>query len=262
VAAGGGAAAVAVSSGDDAGYGPPDAEPIQFVESIERFAPQPGSVEEVAASLAKRFTTIEGVGIGADGEGSIDLTMPIAEYAEIPFNYAVWEATLFAGVLRDQLAANGEDLSNLHVLMLLTTPDGVLHRSGVGLGKTTLYQRFGSVDRAVFEAAAAKHGLTVERVETITPHQDAYIVEVKTPDAADLTKRIFHDGLSLNDMSGIDPTHVEGLYFLVVDEGGKPVLAVWYAPRAATGGRWVRPDLDERQRPVTPPTPAESVPYG
>jgi hypothetical protein len=164
----------------------------------------------------------------------------------------IWEAHLVAGALRDELhatdAANG-DLIAARVSLRL--PSGrVVENVGSGLGNVAFNQGFSPANSASIErqVRAATHalGLEVRSLAVLHPLQAAPAVVVTTTDPA---KFVAQADTIVGEIFGRKAMY-EGQYFQADDPTGGPVFIQSVAYRAGVGGRWVRPDLDTRARPL------------
>jgi hypothetical protein len=251
-------------AGVASGSGP--GEPVQIAPAVEQFAVVPGSMAEVAASVAARFLDITRAEL-REGRLTVELT---TESLTPPGNVkAEWQATMFGAVLRDQLAANGEDIGGaavfpFEIVTMLTDPAGRQVEYGAGLGNTVLFQKFEQATEAelvaAVEAGAAKHGLTVTSIEVFHPQQTALAVRAVTADPAKTVGALFDDSLLFEDLIGRFPDLLEGMYYRLDDANGDTVMELWRAPRAGAAGSWFRADVDERSVPEPPPSFPEAPP--
>lgn len=160
---------------------------------------------------------------------------------------AFWEADLVTGAVRDLLVP--KNVTVVSAVTSVALPSGkVVSDARTGMGNVVEGQVFSDDSPQEVELElrrAAEHvGLNVEAISVLRGIQAAPALVVSTEGLDNFATNV--DSM-VNEIFGIPPRY-EGFYFEVKNKDGEPVFRQTAAFRAGVGHRWMRPDLDPRER--------------
>jgi hypothetical protein len=158
---------------------------------------------------------------------------------------STWIAQMVAGVIADQLAAEGDGpLASIRLVGKL--PNGSAVDLGSGIGNVVTGQRFSNQSQNAIarqlRAKADRLGLRVLSISFVQPKQAAPALVLETTNPAAFVKSLE----SPDTWTALLGKHrnYEGWYLEVRDTNGSPVVISSSAHRAGVAQSWTRPDLD------------------
>ncbi len=251
-----GLALTATAVGISRSQGGQEGDPVQFAPTRGQIAPFGANYESEVRDFALRLPRVGGPVLGPAREDpdKLELRFDIAvtEFSGDQFLRGTWEGHLFAGAVRDRLAASqGPKLISFEATLVKATGD----RSdmGGGLGHVVSGQIFEPVTPKVLggiEARAEARGFSDVRTSALPVIQPAIAITMKSAKPVETVSALLDQDGVLRYLLGRPSAAYEGTYVEIRDSDGEPIYIEATAPRAGAGMRWERPGscLDPRDR--------------